>query len=248
MSLAAVQETFEYLGRTDPFWAVLTHRDCKNNRWNRDRFFGIGRAEIQRTIGFLDDLGIAEARRDALDFGCGVGRLSQSLCGHFDSVTGIDISSSMLNVAERHNKHKDKCRYLLNQKNDLKIFKDNSFDFIYSNITLQHIPPACTINYIREFFRVLRPTGIAIFQLPSEQIQRPSSIRCVARHIRNRWIRPIAKRIRFKPIIEMHGIPRKKVEELIRNSGGNIIRVVEDFSAGPGWNSFRYCAEKPTSE
>jgi hypothetical protein len=43
-----------------------------------------------------------------------------------------------------------------------------SFDFIYSDIALQHIPPDQSRAYIAEFLRVLRPGGLAVFQLTAE--------------------------------------------------------------------------------
>jgi ubiquinone/menaquinone biosynthesis C-methylase UbiE len=49
---------------------------------------------------------------------------------------------------------------LVNDQDDLRIFPDNTFDFIYSNFVLQHIKPDYTKAYIREFLRVLAPGGI----------------------------------------------------------------------------------------
>ena len=43
--------------------------------------------------------GSPAARRSALDFGCGIGRLSQALAEHFDQVYGVDISPKMIELA-----------------------------------------------------------------------------------------------------------------------------------------------------
>ena len=67
----------------------------------------------------------------------------------------------------KFNRHESKCKYILNQTNDLKIFPDNNFDFIYTALTLQHIRPTLSKNYIREFVRTPVPNGLLVFQLPS---------------------------------------------------------------------------------
>ena len=59
-------------------------------------------------------------------------------------------------------------RFVVNAADDLSVFDDASFDFVYSVIVLQHVPDRGAIeSYIAEFCRVLRPGGLAIFQLPS---------------------------------------------------------------------------------
>jgi SAM-dependent methyltransferase len=105
-------------------------------------------------------------RGAALDFGCGVGRLTQALCRHFERAVGVDIAPSMIRLANQFNRFGDRCRYCLNEANDLRLFADDSFDFIYSNLVLQHMQPDYSKNYIKEFVRVLAPGGIAFFQLP----------------------------------------------------------------------------------
>ena len=80
----------------------------------------------------------------------------------------MDIASDMLRLAYEFNRHGPRCSYRLNTTNDLQLFSDDYFDFIYSNIVLQHMKPEYAANYIREFVRVLAPGGLIVFQLPSE--------------------------------------------------------------------------------
>jgi SAM-dependent methyltransferase len=105
----------------------------------------------------------------AVDFGCGVGRLSQALGKNFDRVTGVDISPTMIDVALRLNKHREKVQYLLNSHDDLTLLPDRSADFVLSFITLQHIRPHIAEKYIAEFFRIVRPGGVIYFQVPSHR-------------------------------------------------------------------------------
>lgn len=46
-------------------------------------------------------------------------------------------------------------------------FEDNFFDFIFMSSVTVHIPRRFTKNYIKEFYRVLRPGGFALIQLVS---------------------------------------------------------------------------------
>src|SRR5213075_3164955 len=133
-------------------------------------FFRTGVVEIDDVMAYVDRLGLKFARRAALDFGCGVGRLTQALCGHFDAAVGVDIAPSMIDKARAYNRHGERCRYSLNVSDDLSQFDDGQFDFIYSNIVLQHMLPRYSKKYVREFLRLLAPGGVAVLQLPTDRI------------------------------------------------------------------------------
>ncbi|TDA70434.1 MAG: class I SAM-dependent methyltransferase [Clostridia bacterium] len=53
----------------------------------------------------------------------------------------------------------DRVRYILNERDDLSRLDDLRFDFIYTSITLQHMEPRYSLNYIKEFLRLLKPGG-----------------------------------------------------------------------------------------
>jgi SAM-dependent methyltransferase len=170
MDLEELQWNWNEFGKTDPLYAILTVPSKRNNRWHVDEFFKTGETEIQSVIGYLNSLGRVTENRRALDFGCGVGRLTQALCRYYQECDGVDIAPSMISAASQFNRFGDRCRYHLNEKDDLRLFDDNQFDFMYSMIVLQHIAPPFSSNYIREFIRVLKPDGLALFQIPSAPI------------------------------------------------------------------------------
>ena len=162
-----VHRYWESLARHDPLWAVLSDPTRKGRKWDLPSFLETGRREISTLFYLLEDLKIAVDGRRALDFGCGVGRVTQALAEHFEQVIGVDISETMVRLAGRLNRHGDRVRYVLNQTDDLAVFPDPEFSFIYTNIVLQHIPPPPAWKYLAEFWRVLAPGGLLIFQLPS---------------------------------------------------------------------------------
>jgi SAM-dependent methyltransferase len=163
-----MSDFWEEAARKDPLWAILSDPAKRNRGWDVDRFFETGRREIARLFSDLRALRYPLQLGDALDFGCGVGRLTQALAPSFQRVTGVDISPTMIRLAERLNRFPDRVRYLVNARPDLVILPAASVDFIYSDIALQHIPPDQSRAYIAEFLRVLRPGGLAVFQVTAE--------------------------------------------------------------------------------
>jgi len=155
--------------RRDPLWAILSDTTKREGKWDVARFFQTGVSEIATVLFELEAQQVDLRRGAALDFGCGVGRLTQALAPHFDRVVGVDVSPTMRDLASRFNQHPSKVSYVSNQAPDLRIFPDRSFDFIVSSIVLQHIAPDVACAYVREFIRVLNAGGVAVFQLPSHR-------------------------------------------------------------------------------
>ena len=161
-SIKAHRREWEELARLDPLFAILTEKKKQFGKWDREEFFETGRTEIDslmRSCGFKSgDNG------RALDFGCGVGRLSVALRSYFGEVYGVDISEEMVGLAKQF---APSCTFVVNESHDLKVFRDDFFDFIYSNIVLQHQPTKEAARcYIREFVRLMKPGGMAVFQIP----------------------------------------------------------------------------------
>ncbi|MBI1748412.1 MAG: class I SAM-dependent methyltransferase [Acidobacteria bacterium] len=166
MKIQELQRHWNALGKIDPLWAILTDPQRKNGKWNLKDFFSTGDEEIANAVAYIESLGFPLKRRTALDFGCGVGRLTQALSNYFENCSGIDISPSMIDLAQKFDRSSGRCRYFLNTEDNLKIIADNSCDFVYSNIVLQHMEPRYMIRYIKEFFRVCSPGGLLLFQVP----------------------------------------------------------------------------------
>jgi len=161
-----LRQTWEAWGEYDPMWAVLSVPEFEGGRWKPEDFFATGRAEIDGFMRTLVPLQLPQRKLRALDFGCGVGRLTQALARHFEHCDGVDISAPMVENARRFNTHGQRCTYHVNAHNDLALFNDNLFDLIYTRLVLQHVPPDLIRNYLPEFVRVLRPGGIAAIFIP----------------------------------------------------------------------------------
>lgn len=171
MELDELRSHWDLLGRDDPLWAVLTISGKEGGNWDPAEFFRTGQGEIDGVMNYLATLPVSIGRGRALDFGCGVGRLTQALCRHFTRCDGVDIAPSMIDRARRLNSFGERCQYHLNVSSDLALFADNTFDFAYTNIVLQHMKPEYSRKYVGELIRVIGPGGIAVFQLPDSTVE-----------------------------------------------------------------------------
>ncbi len=170
MNTSGDKRDWEDLATLDPLWAVL-FRSTQFGRWNLDSFFRTGEDQIAAVIDKARHLGYPIKWESALDFGCGVGRLTRALASYFEHSCGVDISETMVVKARELNQAFSNCMFTLNDRGDLQIFDDNHFDLIYSAITLQHISKRqVRESFIREFVRILKEGGLLVFQLPSHTI------------------------------------------------------------------------------
>jgi SAM-dependent methyltransferase len=246
LNLKALRKHWDLFASRDPLWAILTHPDRKDSRWDTREFFETGVWEIGRSLEQVAALHPNMRKRRALDFGCGVGRLTQPLAQHFEEACGVDISASMIQQANDYNQHAGRCHYFLNERDDLHIFPDQHFDFIYSNITLQHMPPRYSRRYIAEFMRLLAPGGALLFQLPSKPRDPGPKIGRVIRSFYYRFLWDILHP--ETPYMGMYGIPKDEVVRLIASHSGRLIQASPDPAAEPEWEGYRYLVVRTTLE
>ena len=249
MRLTALRRHWDEFGKSDPLWAILTAPDKKGNRWSVDEFLQTGRDEISALITYLDARALARRRHRALDFGCGAGRLTHALADHFDQVIGLDIAPSMIDVARRLHAGVRNAEFRVNESNRLESIESDSIDLVYTLLVLQHMAPRYIREYLAEFVRVLSPGGVLVFQLPAES---PLPVVVEGGGLKKILPLPVismirrVRRLREFPRMEIHGLPRGEVEELLASLGAPVVDVVEDRAHVADTPGFRYCAVKPS--
>jgi ubiquinone/menaquinone biosynthesis C-methylase UbiE len=201
----------------------------RSGKWDQREFFRTGEREIDEVMTASAKLGYPNGRERALDFGCGVGRLTRALARNFVESYGVDISGGMLSQAKALNSDVPNCQFLQNDKAELGMFKDHTFDLIYTVLVLQHLPSrriACAL--IREFVRILKPGGLLMFHVPTYMPFR--------RRLQPRWRlyallrflgfdrRLLFERFRLAPV-QLIAVPQLIISDLINSSNGRILRV-----------------------
>jgi ubiquinone/menaquinone biosynthesis C-methylase UbiE len=242
---------WDELAKLDPLWVILHEPQKKHGRWGQDEFFARGEAEVSSLLTRCHELGITPRYGRALDFGCGVGRLTRALGSRFSQCVGIDISGEMISLARKFNEQFSNCEFLVSHSDRLP-FPDESFDFVSTFIVLQHIHTEREIlHWIVEFVRVLRPGGAIVFQLPDKP-----SLRRRIQGRRRLWSllhflgmseRSLYEMLGLTPIT-MNGVSPYRVREVMEKTGAEVITVQPDSMAGPDFHSFTYYGRKKELE
>ncbi|MFN2433150.1 MAG: methyltransferase domain-containing protein [Gemmatimonadota bacterium] len=244
MDLRELRRNWEALGARDPLWGILSVPEKRGGRWDPDEFFATGREQVANLLARLEELGVRPGRREALDFGCGVGRLSQALADHFDHVTGVDIACSMVERARGYNRHGERCTYVANDRPDLRFVPDDSTDLVLSLLVLQHVEPRFAWRYLDEFVRVLAPEGAVIVQLVTRA--HGGSL-----HSRLHAISPAmhraARRLRNwgRPAVDMHVTPPERARRAFERAGAEIVGVDGGISLDGLWELATHFVRKP---
>ncbi len=140
---------------------------------------------VQEGYNAIADRYLAERRRDSqdvrllskfierlpidaqvLDAGCGAGiPISQILSEHFQ-VTGVDFSEAQIELAKSH---VPKGTFVCQDMTKLD-FPDETFDGICSYYAIIHIPREEHQTLLANFYRMLKPSGVALLCLGAEHL------------------------------------------------------------------------------
>ena len=251
LGLARLGHQWNTLAERDALGSVLT-LPCRTPGWAVDDFFETGRADVARLVAGIARLAPALSTRRALDFGCGVGRLTQALAAHFDDVCGIDVAVSMIVRARQENRAPGCCRFEVNRRPHLRQFDDDIFDLVYSRLVLQHIPQRLVGRYLPELVRVLAPGGLLVFQLPTE-IDNPERAFCEApvyggplKRALPGWLVRAYRGVKYPllrtdiPDMDMFGMARERVVDLVEGCGAQILAIEPDQGHGTSVPGFQY--------
>jgi ubiquinone/menaquinone biosynthesis C-methylase UbiE len=235
-----VRKQWEALGKSDPYWAVLSLPDKKGARWDKEQFFHTGVVEIDDVYAKLVSLAVTPRRAIALDYGCGVGRLSRALSPRFDRVIAVDISASMLQEARTANRELSNIEFVHGSGRDLATVADRSIDFVYSNIVLQHSTPRMQRRLIAELCRVVAPGGVLVFQTPSHA--NLGTVSGALQRVLGNRVLNVARRVLYGKdgVMELHALARREVEAILRAGGATLLEAQRFDSAGAAFVSYRY--------
>jgi len=245
--VSQLSNSWNQVARLDALGVVLSERRKPHGTWPVEEFFSTGEVVVNSVLGRCRELGVAIPCTRALDFGCGVGRLTRAFASRFSECVGVDVSFEMVSQARELNREISNCEFLVNDSPKLP-FPAESFDFVSSFIVLQHIHTEQEIlNWIMEFVRVLIPGGVVVFQLPD----RPSLRRRIQGR-RRLWsvlsVLGLKEQLLYEKLgltpVKMNGVSRDRVEHTLRSAGAKIEAVDPDSLAGVGYRSYTYIGIK----
>ena len=227
------------LGRTDPYFAVLTRERYRRRRLNpveRAAFYGTGVRHVEAMFGTIERLAPGFRPRRALDFGCGVGRILAPLAERCGAVLGVDVSADMLEEAQAHCDAAGVRNVELIRGYDDLAGVTGSFDLVHSYIVFQHLAAARQRRLLERLVERLDDGGIGVIHF---LYRRHSGLATrvagwARKHVplANGLINVGFRRAPFsEPLMEMNPLPPGEVLEILQRAGCGELSV--EFSDHP---------------
>lgn len=185
-----------FWGQHDPLFAVFTRPGKEANGktpWLPEEFFETGRQYFADVFRQWQQYGTASDH--CVEIGCGSGRITKQLAAQFHRVTALDVSPAQLESAQRLlGSEASNVTFALVTAPVLPV-EAASCDGVFCCEVFQHLDPASAIgDYLREAYRVLRPSGIICFQLPVRGVHRPSLLSSQIRNAMLSLLRRLGRR------------------------------------------------------
>lgn len=134
--------------------------------WDLNSFLSSGEEDYQRfVLPVLERCKVPPSGRVMVELGCGAGRMTPNFALHYNRVVALDLSAEMLALAGRVHSMKTNILWLRASGTDLACLANDSTDFVFSYLVLQHLPSEDLVfAYVREILRILKPGGAFLFQ------------------------------------------------------------------------------------
>ena len=156
-----------------------------------------------------------------LDYGCGLGYLSECLLSNGISCEGIDTSKNSVNHVNEQFKKNPLWKGARLLEGSVLPYPDNAFDLIICVEVLEHLPSEKVQSLLQEFHRILKPgTGYLFITTPfSEDLK----LRCVycpeCNHL-------------FHPMQHLNSFNTEELSSLLSiNSFSGILCNITDFNS-----------------
>ena len=223
---AHTSQVWRGLGETDALWSVITDDNLRADRnLTPDQvraFYQGGRGDIGYIQAFVHRAGRQFSEFPvAVEYGCGVGRVTHWLAKEFGHVHAYDISTSHLEAARAYVDKQgigNVTFHLVEQRSDLASL--TGFDFFVSIIVLQHNPPPVIMDILERAFRGLNSNGLAVFQVPTYH-------RNYSFDQETYWAKVAQRRE-----MEMHFVPQRAILTLADHCGMVPLEVRNDHLIG----------------
>lgn len=214
----------------DPYYAVINAETNRGSRFTDEARRTLVESGVRDVAETVDDIrrwldpDFRPAR--AVDFGCGVGRLTLPLSRVCDHVIGIDISDTMLVEARRNSADANVQNVSFVTSDEYfrrPVQADEPLDFIHAFIVFQHIPPRAGMWLADALVQRLGPGGIGALHFT--YARRASRLRQTVNRFRryvpgvNQLANVVQHRPVFEPFIPMNNYDMGSLYTLLANRG-----------------------------
>jgi len=214
---------WEIFGKNSPYHSVFTHEKYQGKTLSEDvkvEFWQSGQARIDAVFRRIRNHVDPNFRpENALDFGCGVGRLLFAISAKSNHATGIDVSPSMLDEAKREAKKRNIDNLTFLESGNCDELGVCLFDFLHSHVVFQHIPVDRGYAILDKLLASLRNGGVGVlhFTFSNKDYRVWKIIRKIPF---NKQIRNMVHRRPFNtPFMQMNEYDLNRVMEKIRLQG-----------------------------
>lgn len=222
--LAHTERVWTQLGDSEPHWSVISAERFRQNELDahRNEFYDSGKGDVHTFNAFLARNGVDATRlHKVLEYGCGLGRVTRFLAEQFAAVEAFDISPSHLRRAEEHLTRSGLNNVALKRVRALDdIGNAVDLDAVFCVIVLQHNPPPVIVAVLQRLLARLQPGGIAYFQVPTHAVGYRFQVDDYLAHGLG------------ANHVEMHYVPQRRIFEIARQAGCEVLEVREDDWVG----------------
>ena len=229
--MADSKHTWEYYGKIDPYYAVVTldqYRQENLTSVARSEFFRLGQEQISDLWKEIEThFRPCFHPKRSLDFGCGVGRLAVPIAQRSASLAAVDVSMGMLQEAKR-NCEFFQCENVRFLQTDKLLETEDKFDFIHSFIVFQHIRNDIGIRLLENIIRRLDTGGIGALHFAYSQSKgdRESIFSRVYKNVPLLyWVRNRLKGGRDEPIIPVYTYDLNRVLRILQDNNCHNVKL-----------------------
>ncbi len=152
------------------------------NETARQEFFATGNTYVQRLIDSLAELYPDFTPSQAVDFGCGTGRILMPLARACEQAIGVDISPAMLAESAR-NTGDAQISNVQFCATDEFLQSSRPYNLVHSSLVFQHIRPHRGYALLEQLLTRLQPGGVAVLQFCTQTGE--SRLRRTANKLKN---------------------------------------------------------------
>lgn len=234
--LGNIREAWSSMGRDIPHYSVLTSDIFlpSNIERNADIFWQSGAIEAEEIHSILKRFDFDFKNKVAIEYGCGVGRVSTPLSKLFKILYAYDISTYHLDIAKKHSLEQGAKNIIYCEVGNNKSIYKQRCHFFYSRIVFQHNPPPLIAMLVEGALASLHNNGIAIFQVPVYKVGYNFKL--------NEWLNT-----KHSNEMQMHCLPQSVIFSIIKKQNCQLLELREDESCGEPFLSNLFVVKKTSN-